>query len=304
METIHKNILSLIGNTPIVEINKLTSLNDAKIYAKLEWYNIGGSVKDRMAFYLIEDAEKKGILTKEKTILEASSGNTGISLAMIAAMKGYKVKIIMSESVSIERRKIIKAYGAKLVLSSGEKGTAGAVELKEKMVKEGKEKYIDLNQFKNPANIRAHYETTGKEIFKQTDGMVDMVVIGIGTAGTGVGVSLKLKELKKEIKTIGVMPEIGASIQGLRNPKENFPTQLCQENQFDEMIEISKKEIRNIKKIGIGLARKEGLFAGISSAAVMYVAMQKAKEIGKGKIIVVILPDSGTKYLSTDFFSN
>jgi len=304
METIHKNILSLIGNTPIVEINKLTSLNDAKIYAKLEWYNIGGSVKDRMAFYLIEDAEKKGILTKEKTILEASSGNTGISLAMIAAMKGYKVKIIMSESVSIERRKIIKAYGAKLVLSSGEKGTAGAVELKEKMVKEGKEKYIDLNQFKNPANIRAHYETTGKEIFKQTSGMVDMVVIGIGTAGTGVGVSLKLKELKKEIKTIGVMPEIGASIQGLRNPKENFPTQLCQENQFDEMIEISKKEIRNIKKIGIGLARKEGLFAGISSAAVMYVAMQKAKEIGKGKIIVVILPDSGTKYLSTDFFSN
>ncbi|MFQ6074872.1 MAG: PLP-dependent cysteine synthase family protein [Candidatus Bathyarchaeia archaeon] len=163
-------VTELIGNTPMVRINRLTSKDDATVYAKLEWYNIGGSVKDRMAKYLIEYAEAAGKLKKDKMILEATSGNTGIALAMIAAAKGYKITIVMPESVSVERRKIIKAYGAELVLSPGAKGIGGAVELKQKMLREDPESYVDIDQFKDPANILAHYQTTGREILQQTNG--------------------------------------------------------------------------------------------------------------------------------------
>ncbi|MCK5490959.1 MAG: pyridoxal-phosphate dependent enzyme, partial [Candidatus Pacebacteria bacterium] len=186
---IHKNVLSLIGNTPIVKINKLTGENDAMVLAKLEEYNTGGSIKSVMALYMIETAEKSGELTKNKVIIESSSGNTGIAMAVIAAVKGYKITIIIPESVSVERRKLIKAYGAKLILSSGEKGTDGATEMKKELVAEDPVKYADLDQFKNPANVLAHYSITGKEILAQTEGKVDMVVMSIGTAGTGVGVS-------------------------------------------------------------------------------------------------------------------
>ncbi|MCK4891524.1 MAG: pyridoxal-phosphate dependent enzyme, partial [Candidatus Pacebacteria bacterium] len=185
---IHKNVLSLIGNTPIVRINKLTGENDVTVLAKLEEYNIGGSIKSVMALYMIEDAEKSGKLTKDKVIIEASSGNTGIAMAIIAAVKGYKITIIIPESVSVERRKLIKVYGAELILSPGEKGTDGATEVKKRMLVENSGKYADLDQFKNPANIMAHYKITGKEILEQTKGKVDIVVMGIGTAGTGVGV--------------------------------------------------------------------------------------------------------------------
>jgi cysteine synthase len=297
------SIIDLIGKTPMVKINKLTKENDATIYAKLEWYNIGGSVKDRMALYLIEYAEASGKLNKEKTILEATSGNTGIALAMIAAAKGYKITIIMPESVSIERRKIIKAYGAELILSSGEKGTGGAVELKQKILKENPEKYIDIDQFKDPANILAHYQTTGKEILEQTNGEVDMVIVGIGTAGTGVGVSMRVKEYNQNIKIIGVMPSLGVSIQGLRNPKEPYPTKLFRKEYFDEIIEIKKEDIPKIFEVARRMAKEEGLLIGISSGAIMYVALKKARELGKDKKIVAILPDSGMKYLSTDLFN-
>jgi cysteine synthase len=297
------DITELIGNTPMVRINRLTNKNDATIYAKLEWYNIGGSVKDRMALYLIENAEAAGKFNDDKIILEATSGNTGIALAMIAAAKGLKITIVMPESVSIERRKIIQAYGAELILSPGEKGTGGAVELKQKLLKGNSEKYVDIDQFKDPANILAHYQTTGKEILEQTKGKVDMIIVGIGTAGTGVGTSMRVKEYDTNIQIVGVMPKLGVSIQGMRNPSELNPTQLYKRESFDEIIEITKEEVPKTFEIARKVAREEGLLIGMSSGAIMYVALQKAKELRKGKTIVIILPDSGGKYLSTNLFN-
>jgi len=304
MLKVANNIIDLIGETPLVKINKLTKENEATIFAKLEWYNIGGSVKDRMAKYLMEYAEVSGKLTKDKIILEATSGNTGIALAMIAATKGYKIAIVMSESVTMERKRIIKAYGAELILSPGEKGTSGAIELKQKLLKENPKKYINIDQFKDPANILAHYQTTGKEIIEQTKGKVDMVVVGIGTAGTGVGTSKRLKEYNPNIKIVGVIPELGMSIQGLRNLKEPHPTQLFRKESFDEIIEIKKEELPRIFEVAREMAKEEGLLIGLSAGAIMLVALKKAKEIGKGKIVVAILPDSGKKYLSTELFPN
>jgi cysteine synthase len=299
---IANNIVELIGNTPLVRIRKLTGNEDATIYAKLEWYNIGGSVKDRMALYLIEYAEVAGKLNKEKTILEATSGNTGIALAMIAAAKGYKLAIVMPESVSVERRRIIKAYGAKLILSPGEKGTWGAAELKEKILKKHQNEYIDIDQFKDPANILAHYETTGKEILKQTNGKVDMIIVGIGTAGTGAGISMRVREYNEEIKIIGVMPKLGVSIQGLRNPEEPYPTKLFREKYFDEIIEITKEELPKTFEVARKVARKEGLLIGMSAGTIMYIALKKAKDLGKNKTLVAVLPDDGMKYLTTNLF--
>lgn len=299
---IHKNILSLIGKTPIVRINNLIDKKDAMILAKLEEYNIGGSLKDRMALSLIEDAEKRNLIDKNKILLEASSGNTGIAMAMIASVKGYRISIVIPEAVSIERRKLIKAYGAELILSPGDKGTAGAVEMKNKILSENPDKYINLDHFKNPANIQAHYKTTGQEIWEQTEGKIDMVILSIGTAGTGVGVSRRLKEYNPKIKIVAVMPALGAPIQGLRNPKELNPTQLYDEKAFDEIIEISKETVPATHLVGRELAKREGILAGMSSAAVMYIALAKAKELGKDKTIVVILPDTGERYLSTVLF--
>lgn len=298
-----QNITDLIGKTPIVKLNRLTGPNDATIYAKLEWYNVGGSVKDRMALYLTEYAEAAGKLTKDKKILEATSGNTGIALAMIAAAKGYKISIVMPESVSTEKRKILKAYGADLILSPGEKGTGGAIELKQKLLQEQPDEYIALDQFKDPANILAHYQTTGKEILQQTRGKVDMVIVGIGTAGTGVGVSLRVKSHRPDIKVVGVMPSLGVSIQGLRNPREPYPTQLYRQEHFDDIVEVSASEIPKTFEVARRTAREEGLLIGMSSGAILYVALKKAKELGRGKTIVAVLPDSGEKYLSTSLFT-
>jgi cysteine synthase len=302
MNNVYHNIKGLIGNTPIVKINKLVGEGDADVFAKLEWYNIGGSVKDRLALYLIEYAEAQGKLDKNKVIIEATSGNTGIGLAMIAALKGYKIDIVMPESVSIERRKIIKAYGANLILSPGEKGTGGAVELKKELLAKYPDKYIDLDQFKDPANILAHYQTTGREIIEQMDGKVDMVVVGIGTAGTGVGVSMRVREFNPNIKVVGVMPKLGVKIQGMRNPKEPNPTQLFRAEAFDEIVEIDNSEIPETYRVIREAASKEGLLIGMSSGAILYVALNKAKVVGKGKNIVAVLPDNGLKYLSTDIF--
>ena len=297
-----KDILDLVGKTPIVRINRLIWPENATVYAKLEWYNIGGSVKDRMALYIIEYAEAAGKLVKDKKILEATSGNTGIALAMIAAAKGYKICIVMPESVSIERRQILKAYGAELILSPGEKGTGGAIELKQKLLQKHPNEYVNLDQFKDPANILAHYQTTGEEILEQTRGELNMVIVGIGTAGTGVGVSLRVKSHRPDIKVVGVMPSLGVSIQGLRNPREPYPTQLYKPECFDEIVEISEAEVPKTFETARRAAKKEGLLIGISSGAILYVALRKAKELGKDKTVVAVLPDSGEKYLSTSLF--
>ena len=296
------DITELIGKTPMVRINNSMNANSANVYAKLEWFNIGGSVKDRMALYLLEKAEKLGKLNKDKTILEATSGNTGIALAMLAAIKSYRITLIMSESVSMERRKIIKAYGADLIISPKEKGTGGAIELKQKLLKENPDKYVEIDQFKDPANILAHYETTGKEILEQMNGKIDMIVVGVGTAGTGVGISKRVKEFNPNIKVIGVTPKLGVSIQGLRNPEEPYPTQLFKKEHFDEIIEIEKEDMLKIFETARKIARMDGLLIGMSAAAIMYVALEKAEELGKGKTIVTILPDNGNKYLSTGLF--
>jgi len=296
------DILDLIGQTPILRINKLPEKGSAEIWAKLEWYNVGGSVKDRMAIYLIEYAESAGLLDKEKTILEATSGNTGIALAMIAAAKGYKITITMPESVTVERRKLIKAYGAELILSPGPKGTGGAVELKQKLLEENPDKYVDINQFKDPANIMAHYQTTGPEIIRQTNGNVDLVVVGVGTAGTGVGISLKLKQFNEAIQIVGVIPELGYAIQGLRNPEEPYPTELYDRSKFDEIVEIPQNENPDIFETARRAAEEEGLLVGVSAASILYVALKKAKELGPGKTVVAVLPDSGMKYLSTQLY--
>ncbi|MFC2021265.1 PLP-dependent cysteine synthase family protein [Chloroflexota bacterium] len=302
MLKVANNVTDLIGETPLLRINNLTKVNSATIFAKLEWYNISGSVKDRMALYLIEYAEAMGKLSKEKTILEATSGNTGIALSMIAAAKGYKIQIVMPESVSVERREIIQAYGAKLVLSPGEKGTGGAVELKQQILEQDSGNFTDIDQFKDPANIMAHYQTTGKEIIEQTNGKLDMVVVGIGTAGTGVGTSMRIKQYNPAIKIVGVTPKLGVSIQGLRNSKEAYPTQLFREKEFDEVVEMGKEEIPAIFGVAQRMAKEEGLLAGISSGAIMHIALQKAQEMDKDKIIVAVLPDSGEKYFSTDLY--
>lgn len=296
------DITKLIGRTPMVKINRLTGPDDATVYAKLEWYNIGGSVKDRMALYLMEYAEASGRLSRDKVILEATSGNTGIALAMLAAAKGYKITIVMPESVSIEKRRIIRAYGADLILSPGDKGTGGAIELKRKILKEDPERYVDLDQFKDPVNILAHYQTTAREILEQMGDRVNMVIVGIGTAGTGVGVSMRLKEFNSEIKIIGVTTKLGVSIQGLRNPKEPYPTMLFRRESFDEIVEVDEEGRKKSLQVACEVARKEGLLIGMSSGAIMMVALEKARGIGHDKTIVAVLPDSGERYLSIGLF--
>ncbi len=296
-----ENALELVGNTPMLKLGRF-ACNGAEIYAKLEWYNPSGSVKDRAVKYLLEHAESRGELSRDKTILEATSGNTGIALAMFAAIKGYRAKIIMPACASEERKKMIKALGAELVLSPPEKGTSGAIELKKKLLRENPEKYLDVNQFADPLNTLAHYQTTGREIIEQMEGEIDMFIAGIGTAGTGMGVALALKDYNPDIKAVAVYPKIGVCIPGLRNPAEENSTKLFRREVFDELVEIEGSELEEIRKVAKEVARKEGLLVGISSATVLYVAKKKAGELGKGKKIVTILPDSGTRYLSTGFF--
>lgn len=299
---ISRNISDLIGNTPMIRINRLTGPKDASVFAKLEMFNIGGSVKDRAALNLIEFAVASGILTREKTIIEATSGNTGIALAMIGAYKGYKVTIIMSEAASVERRKIIKAYGAELMLTPGEKGTAGAIELKDKLISDNPGKYVPMDQFSNPANIFAHYTGTANEIIRQMDGRIDMVVMTVGTGGTSSGIALRMKEFNPGIMIVGVTPALGVKIQGIRNPKEPNPSKLVRLDYFDEFIEMDEKMKRASFDTGRMAASKEGLLLGQSSACALHVAVERARDLGTGKNIVAIFPDNGFKYLSTDLF--
>jgi len=298
---IYNNIIETIGKTPLVRINNLTGENDAIVLAKLEKFNPGGSVKDRIAKYMIECAEKEGKLTKDKIILEPTSGNTGIGIAMVAAVKGYKVLFIMPENVSIERKIILKAFGTEILLTPKEKGTDGAIEKAYRIAKENPERYFMLDQFNNQYNVLAHYETTGKEIIEDTNGKVDMVVISMGTTGTIMGAGKKLKEFSPNIKIVGVEPYIRHKIQGLKSMKESYRPGIYNRKGMDEKVFIKDEDAYETSR---QLALKEGLLVGMSSGAAMFVALQKAKELGKGKNIVVILPDGGEKYLTTSLFGD
>ena len=300
MLKISENIIDLIGETPLVKINKFTEEGDATILAKLEKFNPGGSVKDRIAKYMIERAEKEGKLTKGKIIIEPTSGNTGIALAMVAAAKGYKIKIVMPESMSIERRKIMKALGAELILINHNEWRDVAIEFTKKIAE--KEGYFMPNQFENYTNVLAHYETTGKEIIEQANGKIDMFIAGIGTGGTIMGVGKRLKEFNPKIKIVGVEVYPDSKIQGLKNfSSSNYTPPILDVNQIDEKVMIKDEDaFRTTRE----LVEKEGLFVGISSGAVMYVAIKKARELGKGKTMITLFPDGGEKYLSTEFLFN
>lgn len=297
---IGNSVLDLIGNTPMVRINKLTGAKDATILAKLERFNPGGSVKDRMAKYMVERLEKQGKLTKDRIILEATSGNTGISLAMVSAVKGYRTVFVMPEDVTYERKAQIKAFGAEIILTPKEEGEAGAIEFAQKLLREDPETYFMLDQFNNPLNPLAHYETTGEEIIEQTKGKVDVFIASIGTAGTLMGVGRRLKEIDPNIRVIAVEPLLEESIPGLRNMKEAYPPSIFDGTKIDEKVSVSLEDALVMTK---RLVREEGLFVGISSGAAMHVAVEKAKELGDGKVIVVILPDLGERYLSMNAFT-
>ena len=292
------NILSTIGNTPLVEFTNLHCNSKVRIFGKLEGANPGGSIKDRPAYYMIQKAEESGELTQNKIILEATSGNTGIALAMIGAAKGYKVKLIMPECVSIERRRILEAFGAKCILTPGCEKTDGAIQKAYELFRNEPNKYFMPNQFENQNNMLAHYKTTGPEILTQTNGDIDIFVAGMGTTGTLMGMGKYLKEHKPGIKIIGVEPTKGHAIQGLKNMGEAIVPKIYRPELLDEKIIIKDDEAYEMTRF---LAIKEGVFVGMSSGAAVAGALKIAKKITRGTI-VVILPDRGDRYLSTTLF--
>jgi len=294
------SVLDAIGSTPIVELSSINPNPKVKLYAKLEGNNPGGSVKDRIAHYMIKDAEEKGTLKPYHTILEPTSGNTGIGLAMVGAAKGYRVKLVMPECVSLERRKTLQAFGAELVLSPGNEGTDGAIRLAHRLFEEDKSSYFMPDQFNNPANVRAHYETTGREVYEQTSGEVSVFVAGMGTTGTLMGTSKRLKEYDSSIRIIGVEPNLGHKIQGLKNMSEAIVPGIFDESRLDDKINVSDDDAFDMTRM---LAVKEGLFVGMSSGAAMYVALMIAKTMNDG-VVVVTLPDRGDRYLSTALFTS
>ena len=301
-------ILETIGNTPLVEIEKLNPNPKVKIYAKLEGANPTGSIKDRIALAMIEHAEKTGALKKGKTIIEATSGNTGIGIAMVAAIKGYKTMIVLPESMSVERQKMILAFGAELILVKPEMWRDGAVAMIKEMAAKDK-KLVLLNQFDNEQNCLAHYRTTGKEIVRQVPGKIDYLIAGLGTGGTITGIARRLREKHPAMRVIGIQPYLGEKIEGLRSvksgviPKILEPCLPCGDHRkslIDIVIEVHEKDAVNTVR---GLAAKEGIFVGQSSGAAMFAAAKYAKKAGKGTIVTVF-PDRGEKYLSTGVFSS
>jgi len=291
-----RSIIDLIGNTPIVRI-KNGFKNNVEVLIKLEGMNPSGSIKDVAAHYMILDAEKKGILNKGDTIIEATSGNTGIAMAMIAAVKGYKIKLVMPENVSEERKKILKAYGAELVLTKAKQGVDGAIIKARELVKKNPS-LVYLNQYDNEANWVGHYQITGNEVWRQTNGQVTHFVAGMGTGGTLMGAGKRLKELDPEVKIIGVEPIKGHGIQGLKNMNESIKPGIYDESLIDEKIQVINEESF---KAARWLAKEHGILGGMSTGAAVHAALETAKKLDYG-VIVVISPDSGFKYLSTELF--
>ena len=309
MAKIYRSIEELIGRTPLVELSNLEKKLElkARLLAKVEALNPGGSAKDRVAKRMVEDAEKAGILKAGATIIEPTSGNTGIGLAVMAAARGYRAIIVMPDSMSMERRLLMTAFGAELVLTEGAKGMSGAIEKAEELAKEIPNSFIP-GQFDNPSNPAAHYETTGPEIWEDTDGKVDIFVAGIGTGGTITGTGRFLKEQNPNVKIIGVEPASSplltkgeAGPHGLQGIGANFVPSILDTAIYDEVITVTEEEAY---EAGRTIARREGLLVGISAGAALHAAVEVAKRPeNAGKNIVVLLPDTGDRYLSTPMFS-
>jgi cysteinyl-tRNA synthetase len=292
-------VLDLIGKTPVAEIRRMNPNPRVTILAKLEGANPGGSVKDRIGLAMVEAAEQSGKLKAGMTVLEATSGNTGIGLAMVCTLKGYRCLLAMSESVSVERRKILAAYGAEFLLTPGELGTDGAIERVYEMERADKDgKFALVDQYNNEANPLAHYRGTGPEIWRQTDGQVTHFVGAIGTTGTVMGVSRYLKEQNPAVQIVAAEPKIGHKIQGLKSLKEAYVPGIWNKKAVDEKRIVQDEDAYATTR---RLAREEGLLCGMSSGAAMWLALEKAKEIASG-LIVVLLADGGERYLSTNLF--
>ena len=294
------SVLGAIGNTPIVELATVNPYaQNVRIFAKLEGNNPGGSVKDRPAYRMLAAAEEAGLLGNGRTILEPTSGNTGIALAMIGAAKGYAVKLCMPGCVSIERQRILEALGAEVVLSPSSESTDGAIRLAHKLVDESPDEYYMPNQFVNEANILAHYETTGPEILEQTGGQIDAFVAGMGTTGTLMGISRFFKEHHPDTRTIGIEPPLGHHIQGLKNMDEAIRPKIYDREMLDEKITVNDEEAFETTR---RLATKEGIFVGMSSGAAVAGAIKIAEKMNQGTL-VALLPDRGDRYLSTSLFT-
>jgi len=289
------NLLQAIGNTPLVELMNINKNPNVKILCKLEGCNPGGSVKDRPALYMITKAEEHGVLTKDKIILEPTSGNTGIAIAMIGAAKGYKVELCMPECVSTERRLILQGLGSEVFLTPAKENIDGAIRKAFTLFEQQPEKYYMPNQYENPANVLSHFETTGPEIYQQTNGEVDYFVAGMGTTGTLMGTGSYLKSRKPAVKIVGVEPVMGHTIQGLKNMTESMVPAIYKQSDLDEKRMVEDGEAFEMTRL---LAQKEGIFVGTSSGAAVAVALKIASEINHGTI-VALLPDRGDRYLST-----
>ncbi len=302
---IFQNVLSMIGNTPMVKINHLTGPEDATVYAKLEGYNPGGSVKDRIALSMIEAAEREGKLKPGGTIVEPTSGNTGIGLAMVAAVKGYRLILTMPESMTIERRHMMSAFGAELILTPAEKGMMGAVEAAERLCLDNPD-YFMPQQFENSANPEVHRRTTAIEIIRDLDGVPDAFVAGVGTGGTITGVGEVLKDKRPDCYVVAVEPAASAVLSGGEPGPHKIPgigagfyPGILNTNIYDEVVPVTDEDAQQTTR---ELALKEGLFVGVSSGAAMWAALRVARKLGPGKTVVVIMPDRGEKYLSMDVF--
>jgi cysteine synthase B len=294
------SILDSIGNTPLVELTKVNSNSSVRLMAKLEGANPGGSVKDRIALFMIRDAVDRGALNGGKTILEATSGNTGIGLAMVGASLGYKVRLTMPKCVSLERRRVLEALGADLVLTEACQGTDGAIREAHRILEASPDEYFMPNQFENPANIQAHYSSTGPEIWEQTGGEVTVFVAGLGTTGTVMGAGQRLKEYNPSTEIIAVEPILGHKVQGLKNMQESIVPTIFDSSKLDRKIVVEDEDAFQTTR---RLALEEGLFVGMSSGAAAFAAIKVAKEM-EGGTLVVILPDRGDRYLSTNLFTS
>ena len=292
------SILDSIGNTPIVELKRLNPNPKVRLMAKLEGNNPAGSVKDRTALYMITKAEQDGILTKGKTILEPTSGNTGIALAMIGAAKGYKVKLTLPACVSSERRHILEAFGAEVMMTPANEGTDGAIRLAHRIIEKEPDTYFMPNQFENPANPLAHYETTGPEVYQQTGGQIDYFVAGMGTTGTLMGVSRFLRQKLNHVKITGIEPTAHHTIQGLKSMTESIRPAIYERDRLDDVMIMEDDEAYEITR---RLASEEGIFAGISSGAAVAGAARVAKNMKSGTVVTIIC-DRGDRYLSTMLF--
>jgi len=292
------SVIDSIGNTPLVELTNLNSNSRVRILAKLEGSNPGGSVKDRPAYYMVKKAMESGKLVPGKAILEPTSGNTGIALAMIGAALGYKVKLTMPECVSVERRRTIEAFGAEIELTAGCDSTDGAILRAHRILEENPDQYYMPNQFDNENNVLAHYETTGPEILRQANGEIDVFVAGMGTTGTLMGVSKYLRERRPSVRIVGVEPTTNHSIQGLKNLHESIVPRIFRKSSLDSELTVTDEDAFETTRL---LAIREGLFVGMSSGAAVAGALRVAKEMDPGTL-VVLLPDRGDRYLSTSLF--